>query len=194
MAQVRKKTTNKPTAKFGGLKRSKPTWKFGLIALIAVLVLTSAGYVGYGKYKEHTLKAHAAGYKLVFSDNTGFGIWGCKTNINSVYGPLTSVNLLFNRGNTYSDANYSVMRPVNNFTGIPKFITDKHITQWWGGTTAFANGILLSPSLNDYLVVYGINYPYVSGGSFQKSNNLLAASGQIPSGFWAVAINSWPAC
>jgi hypothetical protein len=153
-----KAKTNKPTAKFGGLKRSKPTWKFGLIALIAVLVLTSAGYVGYGKYKEHSLKAHAANWKLIYSDNTGFAIWGCKTNINSVYGQLTSVNLLAARGNAYDHVSYSVQRPIYNVSWMnATHVADKTYNAWWGGTTILMSGILLSPSHNDYLSFWAAN-------------------------------------
>jgi hypothetical protein len=142
-----KAKTNKPTAKFGGLKRSKPTWKFGLIALITVLVLTSVGYVGYGKYKEHSLKAHAANWTPLGYNALGQSIAACKTLTNSVYGQVYiiqavgSINLREAVG-YYNPMNSNGLRLnllVYNGTQWGSYSIKSSGTWWNGSVTSVTN-------------------------------------------------------
>lgn len=124
-----KKTAKKPASKsvVGGLK-SKPKWQIVFIILVALLLVSSIAYFGYGKYKAHNLTAKAANWSHFNSGYTGTSTAACKTSVGSAFGPLWKITTVVSK-----PANLNLGVNVNIYRGS-SMISSTAATAWWGGT------------------------------------------------------------
>jgi len=151
MPSVKKKPVSKSVV--SNLK-SKPKWKFGILAVVLVFVLTTVGYVGYNQYRERTLKAHAANWTFMGSARIDQPEWltvssyGCKTTVNSIYGPLYKVQVM------YAFSNSSLTKEGSTAALLQAFRNGKQLGStgwsgaWWAGTTTVVT-TTVSAALHD---------------------------------------------
>jgi len=171
MPSIKKKPAQKQVSKsvVSNIK-SKPKWKLGILAVVLVFVLTTVGYVGYGKYQEHTLKAHAMSDTYLGYSSSGMNVSACKKYVNA-YGGVWQIRATFYQLKGNLNPLYDLASIRNGNTVVDG---DKIGSTYWNGTIA-QQTVNLSAVYGDKFVAT-INGGWQRGGPTTWSTGLLSPS------------------
>ena len=122
---AKKVTKNKTSSKRVTLPKLNP--RNFTFAMVAVLMFSVLGAYVYQGYNNHTLKAKAAGWTLLSSNNIGDTINACQTTVSSPYGPLWRVKLVYKTGkysSTFTAESRRAKPPTTNHYAISSVRSD----------------------------------------------------------------------
>lgn len=143
-----KKKNNRSKTAVNSLKKQL-TSKLIAIILVAVLLISVAGYYGVQAYSKHEIKAAAAGWTLLYSAY-GTKISACKVGYNSPYGYIRTVKVF----TTTSASNYAFSLGVYRYGKLVNTNTKR--TNW--GRSSFLNEVPTAEVTDDTYVVNFNNF------------------------------------